>query len=241
LLSEEEYQNARMALTLQTNEAIYQQERKRIEDTKLLQLQSQQDSIFGYETQKQMSREAADFAMKSDFEKTQSMVGNLETLFSALGKSNKKAFEASKAIAVAQAIMNTYQGATKALATYPPPFNFVAAAAVVASGMAQVSTIKSQSYSGRALGGPVNATSPYMVGENGPEVFIPKTSGQIVRNEDLGKLGSAKQIQESITNVSYNINAVDSMSFKQMLSRDPEFLHAVAEQGRKQVPSKRRA
>jgi len=35
---------------------------------------------------------------------------------------------------------------------------------------------------GRANGGPVNANTPYMVGENGPEVFMPSASGTIVPN-----------------------------------------------------------
>jgi hypothetical protein len=33
---------------------------------------------------------------------------------------------------------------------------------------------------GRALGGPVDAGSPYVVGENGPEVIVPNKSGQVV-------------------------------------------------------------
>jgi hypothetical protein len=33
---------------------------------------------------------------------------------------------------------------------------------------------------GRAIGGPVRAGSPYIVGERGPELFVPRTSGQIV-------------------------------------------------------------
>lgn len=35
---------------------------------------------------------------------------------------------------------------------------------------------------GRASGGPVRGNQPYMVGENGPELFIPKQSGSIVPN-----------------------------------------------------------
>lgn len=51
-------------------------------------------------------------------------------------------FGESKAFAIAQAIINTYEGFTKALAAYPPPFNYAAAAAVLASGFAQVANIK---------------------------------------------------------------------------------------------------
>jgi hypothetical protein len=38
----------------------------------------------------------------------------------------------------------------------------------------------------RALGGPVSSNTPYMVGERGPELFVPNGSGSIVPNNKLG-------------------------------------------------------
>lgn len=40
--------------------------------------------------------------------------------------------------------------------------------------------------------------------------------------------------------VTYNINAVDAMSFKQLVAADPQFIHAVAQQGARSIPSTRR-
>jgi hypothetical protein len=80
----------------------------------------------------------ADFSMKTDAEKAQFGIEQGAQLFNALGQQNKKAFQSAKAFNIANAIMNTYLGATKALASYPPPFNFIAAAATVAMGMMQV-------------------------------------------------------------------------------------------------------
>jgi hypothetical protein len=48
---------------------------------------------------------------------------------------------AGKALAVASATINTYLGATKALATYPPPFGAIAAGVVIAGGLLQVKKI----------------------------------------------------------------------------------------------------
>ena len=87
---------------------------------------------------------------------------------------------------------------------------------------------------GRATGGPVSANSPYIVGEKGPELFVPNTSGSIVPNNQLSSGGA------STTNVVYNINAVDAPSFRQMIARDPEFLYAVTEKGRSSIPTGRR-
>lgn len=61
-----------------------------------------------------------------------SIAGNLEGLFGQ-----------SKGFAIAQAIINTYEAFTKALAAYPPPFNYAVAASTLAAGLAQVQKIKS--------------------------------------------------------------------------------------------------
>lgn len=43
---------------------------------------------------------------------------------------------------------------------------------------------------GRAMGGPVNAGTSYVVGERGPELFMPNTSGTIIPNNRLGGGGT---------------------------------------------------
>jgi hypothetical protein len=43
----------------------------------------------------------------------------------------------------------------------------------------------------RAVGGPVTAGTPYIVGERGPELFMPRLSGGIVPNHELAGVGSA--------------------------------------------------
>jgi hypothetical protein len=53
-----------------------------------------------------------------------------------------------------------------------------------------------KSLTGMAMGGPVSAGTPYMVGESGPELFVPGASGSIVPNHKMG--GAA---------ITYNIDA----------------------------------
>ena len=44
-----------------------------------------------------------------------------------------------------------------------------------------------RSLQGRAMGGPVTGNTPYMVGERGPELFVPSTGGTVMRNgADMG-------------------------------------------------------
>jgi phage-related minor tail protein len=44
---------------------------------------------------------------------------------------------------------------------------------------------------GRATGGPVTGGKPYIVGERGPELMVPRTSGTIIPNNSLGTTGAA--------------------------------------------------
>lgn len=129
----------------------------------------------------------------------------------ALGAYNKKAFKISKAMKTAEAIMNTYAGANQALAAYPPPFSYIAAAGQIAYGMAQVAQIKSQTFAGRAAGGMVQAGQPYMVGEMGKEMFIPSTSGRIANNNEV-------QAGMGGTNINFSITTVDARGFDELLT-----------------------
>ena len=63
-----------------------------------------------------------------------------------------------------------------------------------------------------ASGGAVGKGQPYMVGENGPELFVPNQSGQIQQNARGGSGGGA-------TTVNFNINTVDASGFEELLVR----------------------
>lgn len=107
---------------------------------------------------RQTQAEAAKFANQQIQDEGKAISGLLTGMgqvFSALGAHNKKAFETSKAFNIAAAVMNSFLAFTQVLATskLPPPFNYAAAAATLAVGLAQVIQIKNQKYTGAALGG----------------------------------------------------------------------------------------
>ena len=87
---------------------------------------------------------------------------------------------------------------------------------------------------GYAAGGNIPAGQLSVVGERGPELFLPKQAGTIVPNNMLG--GG----QTNNTAVTYNIQAVDASSFRSLIARDPEFIHNVSEQGRRSMPIRSR-
>ena len=82
---------------------------------------------------------------------------------------------------------------------------------------------------GFADGGNPAIGKPILVGERGPELMIPRNASTIVPN---GALGGGNMT----TNVTYSIQAVDAASFQQLVARDPKFLHAVVEKGRRSLP-----
>lgn len=75
-----------------------------------------------------------------------------------------------------------------------------------------------------ANGGNIGSGKFGVVGENGPELV----SGPAT----VTPMGGG-------TNVTYNINAVDAMSFKQMLAQDPSFIYALSLQGSSGIAGRR--
>jgi phage-related minor tail protein len=86
------------------------------------------------------------------------------------------------------------------------------------------------SYTGKANGGPIDANTPYMVGERGPEMIIPRSAGTVIPNHQLGMGGT--------TNVTNNyINAIDAKSFEDRLLGSSNAIWAANQYANKQLAS----
>lgn len=76
---------------------------------------------------------------------------------------------------------------------------------------------------GRANGGPVGMGTPYVVGERGPELFVPNANGNIVSNGDVGG-----------ASVTFNINAIDTQTGTQfLLDNKQSIVHMIQQAGHK--------
>ena len=140
----------------------------------------------------------------------ETLKGNLEGTLTILSGHSKKAFNMLKAHKIAEAIVNTYSAVMRAFATVPYPLNFLAAGSALAFGMAQVGQIRSQKFTARRQGGLVSENKPYMVGEGGPETFIPNSAGTIIPSGMSGQN----------VNVNFTINAVDTSGFQALLANE---------------------
>jgi len=103
---------------------------------------------------------------------TSQLIGGLQQLNAA----TKGSALVSKRLAQVQALIDTFAGANKALASAPPPFNFALAAAVTATGLANVTKIESQSF---AQGGIVQGVNRGQ-GDTVPAMLTP---GEVILNQ----------------------------------------------------------
>ena len=102
------------------------------------------------------NRSALDkFTEKSSKAQTKQVLGELINITQGSAQQNKTMFEANKAAATANAVMNTWAGASKTMAEYPYPYNIGLAALSLASGFAQVQSIQSTSFGGGSAGGSI--------------------------------------------------------------------------------------
>ncbi len=93
-------------------------------------------------------RQKKDVKMYTDFgqhmlSNTGSILTDLQTVFKNAGKESKALGYMLKGVAIGEATINSYLAFTKALAAFPPPFNYVAAGITLAAGLAKVAAIAS--------------------------------------------------------------------------------------------------
>ena len=189
-------QYARMREVLET------QHQKKLDNIAKAQTQEQLDIFKSGQFQK------LDLSKLTNDQMVDLTMGAGREVLGELAKQNKAAFEAQKALNIASAIMNTAAGAAKAL-SQGGIFGPILAGLVVAAGAIQIATIRSQQYQGRATGGLTQAGTPYVVGERGPELFMPNQTGTIIPN---GNMASGKDV-----NVTFNIQALDARGVDELI------------------------
>lgn len=98
------------------------------------------------------------------------------------------------------------------------------------------SSLASAPYPKFADGGDV--TGPSIVGERGPELFIPKTPGTIIPNNQLGSLNNQPQV---VYNGPYiaNMSAIDTQSATQFLAQNKQAVWSANQSAQRGLPQSR--
>lgn len=88
----------------------------------------------------------------------------------------------------------------------------------------------------KAVGGYLDG--PAIVGENGPELFIPRTAGTIVPNQQMAGMTGGPQV---VYNGPYiaNMQAIDTQSAAQFLARNKESVWAANQSASRSIPQSR--
>jgi hypothetical protein len=124
-------------------------------------------------------------------------------------KRAKKAFDINKGISIAEAIVNTYTGATAALAAKTelyPYERFVKAALVISTGLAQVAQISKTKYNSKA-GSTVASSNPSAVPRfNAPSTRIPGGG------DEFTQVRRIYVTERDITNVQDKVRVTEGLS-----------------------------
>ena len=83
-------------------------------------------------------------------------------------------------------------------------------------------------------GGDPPVNRPSLVGERGPELFVPKTAGTIIPNNQLGMVDGPRTVTN--TYITNNISAVDAKSVAQLFAENRKTLLGTIALAQKESP-----
>jgi hypothetical protein len=92
----------------------------------------------------------------------------------------------------------------------------------------------------KAGGGAVSQNIPYLVGENGPELFVPQTGGAIIPNERMSGAGGIGG-QTINYNGPYiqNMSAIDTQTATQFLAKNKMAVWSANQSATRSLPQSR--
>lgn len=109
-------------------------------------------------------------------------------------KVKREAAQRDKQLAIFNAVINTAQAVTKALASAPPPFNAILAGIAAALGAAQIAVIASRPLPKFRKGKKDSYQGPGIIGEAGPELFEHEGKLYMAKKETLVWLGKEDKV-----------------------------------------------
>lgn len=158
------------------------------------------------EIRKKGLTEAQKFTEMSYKDQAKTILGQMAAMTASVANQSKELFEINKAVAIANSIINTYEGINKTLAAYPYPISAVMAAAQGAMGFANVASIASQQFNGKGTTAPSVASSvpagvvpTANVGTNAQSMG--GGAGQVVNISLTGSTFNRDQVRDLITNI----------------------------------------
>lgn len=212
-----EKQQERIELLGETSEVMLLNQKETAE----LEKEIQREKFAEVDAMAKRSAEFQKSLLMAQLNASQTYVSSLATIMQNALKGDKKNAKLRKAIAISEAIINTSLGVTKALASAPPPINFINASAVGAQGLAQVSTIATQKF---AKGGIVKGEGG--ISDIGDKTLIRVNAGEGVFTKDQMKAMGSQKAVTIAPSIVINGNA-DQGVVDQLVDKSKEIAEAV--------------
>lgn len=156
------------------------------------------------------------------------MAGVIAGISGENSKASQAAFAVAKGTAIAQGMLNAYQSATTAMATYPGPLGYALAASSYASVLGQVMSMKSIQPSGMAHDGitEIPREGTWLL-DGGERVVDERTNGDL--KDFLNKENQGSQPIDA--RVIVNGNVTDQRWFAEQLKKQEKNLTAIVQSG----------
>jgi phage-related minor tail protein len=169
-----------------------------------------------------------------------SMIGNMSSALTQFVRTGKLSFK-DLARSIIQDLI-AIQIKAQATAIFSQLFGKLFTGPIVGPGMAAEALPSGfdQYLSGRrAEGGPVYSGGSYLVGERGPELFVPSRSGAIVPTNQLaGVMGGGQTVNYNGPFIQ-NMSAIDTQSGIQFLAQNKQAVWAANQSAQRSLPMSR--
>jgi hypothetical protein len=186
--------------TIRENEIHSDNLKKKIASDYLAYIKEQNAKEVEEEKKKEEAKKQLRTQQVQGVQDSLSIISNLTELFA--GKSRKqqeRAFKIQKAVNIASAVIDTYKAANAALASAPPPLNFIAMGAAITAGLVNVKKIASQQFQGGGAssggGGSFSGGGASSGGAMGGSSTVITPNFNIVGNNGQNQLGNLAPVQ----------------------------------------------
>lgn len=167
----------------------------------------------------------------------ESMIGNMETAITRFVQTGKLSFKDLAKSIISDLI--AIQLRAQATALFSSLLGSVFGPKMTYSSATSYAATAAQGWLGFAKGGEPPVNQPSIVGESGPELFVPKTAGTIVPNNQLANVLGSGQTVNYNGPVIQNMSAIDTQSGLEFLVRNKQAVWAANQSAQRSLPMSR--
>lgn len=176
-----------------------------------------QEQLFGMKSGS--AKAGVDFATKMNALDLKGSIKHGADMIGSAGKTGSALFETQKALSLANIAATLPDAVIKSFNNGGGyPFGLIPAGLMLAAGAQQLAAVGGASFGGaRAAGGDVTAGQQFLVGERGPELFVPGASGSVIPNNAIGGGGATiENVNISILENATNVEALLNMGVEEI-------------------------